>query len=126
MCDRFESAAHQITGDGVTHGLRHDEAEASGCFGGTKNRVDDAKCTSHAATRSHCAPVIVSPSNPILPRRHDREESGLGRKLRAALAATSRKDCATGTGAHAGAETVNFGATAIIGLEGTLAHRKTP
>jgi hypothetical protein len=46
----------------------------------------------------------------------------LGRKLYATLAATSRKDGATGTGTHTKAETVGLCATTVVWLESTLSH----
>ena len=52
----------------------------------------------------------------------ERARSGLGRKFFAALAATSSKDGATGTRAHASTETVRLGAAAVVRLERTLGH----
>ena len=47
---------------------------------------------------------------------------GSGRQLGAALAAARREDRAAGTGAHAQAEAVGLGPTAVVRLEGALAH----
>lgn len=49
-----------------------------------------------------------------------------GSETCAALAATRRKDGAAGAGAHALAEAVHLGATAVVRLEGPLAHGCTP
>ena len=63
--------------------------------------------------------VLRSAGESVRPRQH---RSGSGRELGAPLGATSREDAAAGAGAHAGAETVLLGATAVVGLEGALAH----
>lgn len=46
----------------------------------------------------------------------------LRREFGASLAATRSKDRATGTGTHPQSESVHFGATPVIRLEGSLAH----
>lgn len=91
-----------------------------------QNRVGDAQCTSHAATGAYYAPIILTPGDSMLPSRHDRPGTELRGELRAALAATSCNNCTTRTGAHACTETVDLCTTAVIGLERTLAHVKTP
>ena len=50
----------------------------------------------------------------------------LSRKLGASLAAARRQDGAAGAGAHAKAEAVLLGTTAVIRLKGPLAHCDTP
>lgn len=49
-----------------------------------------------------------------------------GSETSAALAATRREDGAAGAGAHALAEAVHLGATAVVRLKGPLAHGCTP
>jgi len=46
----------------------------------------------------------------------------LGGQLAASLAATRRKDCATGTGLHANAEAVSLGTTSVVWLISALGH----
>ena len=50
----------------------------------------------------------------------------LGRKLGASLAAARRQDGAAGAGAHAKAEAVLLGTTAVVRLERALAHGVLP
>jgi hypothetical protein len=53
------------------------------------------------------------------------EASGDG-DLVAALRTAAAEDCSASLGGHANEEAMNLGATAAIGLEGTLGHRSDP
>jgi hypothetical protein len=72
------------------------------------------------ATGFHGRAKILRLQQPILASQH--LALLLGRKLYATLAATSRKDGATGTGTHTKAETVGLCATTVVWLESTLSH----
>jgi len=57
-------------------------------------------------------------------RRCSGDRTASGRELGAALAPARGQDGATGPGAHAQPEAVGLGATAVVRLEGALAHGK--
>lgn len=59
-------------------------------------------------------------------RRAARRPAGSGRQFAAALAATGRQDGAAGAGAHPKPEPVGLRPTAVVRLEGPLAHGLAP
>ena len=63
---------------------------------------------------------VAAPPEPGRPRRTSLVE--LGRQLVAALATAAGQDGAAGAGAHAQSEAVGLGTTAVVRLEGALAH----
>ncbi len=64
-------------------------------------------------------PKIIRCDDPVVALEH---RVWLDGDLAATFAATSGQDCASRAGAHAQAETVNLGTSAIVGLKGTLGH----
>lgn len=66
---------------------------------------------------------VLAPPQPILGRQHVMDLGCCsGRQAGATLATAGREDRAAGTGPHAQTETVGLRATAVVRLEGALAH----
>lgn len=125
--DSFQASPHEVSRDSVAYGLRCDEPETGRLLivrRGMQNRVGDAIRTPHAVTGSNDSTKVVSPGDSIPLRWHERKDLRLRGKLRATLAATCDDDRAAGAGAHACAEAVHLGTSAVVGLESTLAHQK--
>jgi hypothetical protein len=128
-----QTPPNPVTDHGVAHGFRHDEAGA--CRGGRRRlielQVDDygAPAGSSAAA-NHCGEVSATPQS-LRRGQHDYlgirpDQRRLGRQLAAAFGAAGRQDRTAGTGAHAQPEAVGLRTTAVVRLEGALAHVKTP
>jgi hypothetical protein len=91
------------------------------------------RCTTRCPLRAR-APARTTDANSVerrirfadgnTGRRGGADDSG--RQLATTLAATGRHDRATRAGTHAQPESVRLGATAVVRLEGALAHGRTP
>ena len=89
--------------------------------------MDDEERATSPATSTYRAREVLAPPQPIFGRQHDVTTCVLLRgKGGAALATTVREDRATGTGTHPQAEAVGLGTTAVVRLEGALAHSGAP
>ena len=129
-----QPAAHLVAHHRVSHGLGHDEAGA--CRRGVRRLLDvqmddQSAATGSAATTERCGEVAALPQS-LRRGQHDyqgipdRSSVGSGRQLGPALDAAVGEDRAAGPGAHAQPETVGLRATAVVRLEGALAHVRTP
>jgi hypothetical protein len=117
--DRSKPAGHSITGDCIANRLGHDEAKPGRVDAVSRRNVEKCVRGSNANTPPHDPLEVVSVRDPIRSGEHGTLLRG---EFGATLAATGSKDGATGAGAHTEAETVHFGATTVVWLEGSLAH----
>ncbi len=140
---RFEPVTHEVAQPAfdtvadhrAAHRLAHDETRT--CRGDSSPRrvrvrfgaeVDDEEWAPGPASSSNRGREVLAPPQPRLGRQHvmDLESGCSGRQAGATLATAGREDRAAGTGAHAQAEAVGLRATAVVRLEGALAHSGAP
>ena len=110
---------------GITNGLGHDEADLHGVKVGLwfrRRRLNRDENSVRSATHASKGGGKVRRSPHTVVGR----KQGSGGDLLAALATTVGQNGAAGAGAHALAEAVHLGATAIIRLESPLDHGCTP
>lgn len=119
VADRAEPAANAIALDGVTDGLRDDDAEPRRLVILAIPEVDNSVGCRHAESLAHGRSKVIGPSDTILPGEHREVLRG---KFGATLATASAKDGAAGAGAHAQTESVHLGAAAVVRLKSSLAH----
>ena len=132
-----QSALDQVALDRAADGLAHDETRTCrGCapprhvrVRGVTSQMDDQERATRSASAANRFCEVLAPPQPILGGQHGliRRWSGRsGGQTGAALAAAGREDRATGAGAHTQAEAVGLRATAVVRLEGALAHSGAP
>jgi hypothetical protein len=124
--NRPQSALDPVAYHCSTHGLGHDKARAAyslflvgrgHCVVG--ENMDCHERAREAHTTTNDPPEIKRVDESVCPSEHGRR---LGRELGAALAATSRKDRATGAGTHTKTEAVDLGAATVVRLKSALTH----
>ena len=118
-------AIHAVPNHRVSNTLGHDEADLHGVKVGLwfrRRRLDRDENSVRSATHASKGGGKVRRSPHTVVGR----KQGSGGDLLAALATTVGQNGAAGAGAHALAEAVHLGATAIIRLESPLDHGCTP
>lgn len=130
-----ESALDLAAHDSDAHCLAHDETRT--CRGNAFPRPVRVRCTAAKMNDKERAPgpassayrgrKVLAPPQPILGRQHVMDLGCCsGRQAGATLATAGREDRAAGTGPHAQTEAVGLRATAVVRLEGALAHSGAP
>jgi hypothetical protein len=127
-------ALHPGTYDSTAHGLAHDETRTR--RGNSPPRcvrvfftatdMDDQKRATGSASSAYRDRELFAPPQPMLGRQHVMTCARSGGQTGATLATAGREDRAAGTGTHTQPEPVGLGATAVVRLEGALAHSGAP
>jgi hypothetical protein len=129
-----KAALHAVADDGTADGLAHDETRTRRgsslprrvrvLF--TASEMDDQERPASSASSAYRGREILAPPQPMLGGQHVITCCGSGGQTGATLGTAGRKDRAAGTGTHAQPEPVGLGATAVVRLEGALAHSGAP
>lgn len=120
--DLSQASLHPIAPHGIANGLGYDETHAAGvgiiriC-----QAVGHEMIRAHADSGSEDSSEVIAAPDPVRCGDH-----ALCRDFGTSLTTTRSQDGAAGTGAHAQTETVLLGTLAVVGLESTLTHFRSP
>ncbi len=120
--DLPQSPLHPVAPDGIANGPGYDETHASGV-----GIISVCQAVRHQVLRAHAdsgfedSLEVVAAPDPVGCGDHV-----LCRDFGTSLTTTRSQDGAAGAGAHAQTEAVLLGTLAVVGLESTLTHFRSP